>query len=364
MKHSTLVILFWVHFAATLSGSAFSIPQPNAHLEFPRAHGAHLDYGIEWWYLTGHLEGEGDRRFGYQATFFRFAQEDPASNEPSQIYMAHMALTDINNAQFYHQQKLNRDGWNTHAATDTLNLRNANWTLVMTDPERETMQLRATIDSTVEFNLILQPGKPMVRFGPEGLSRKGADPEAVSYYLSFTRLQTYGQLIIDGQVLEVSGESWMDHEIASNQLSEDLAGWDWTAIQLFDGREIKAYRLRRHDGSMDTFSRLIWIDREGATQEYEPGQFDWVEKGYWQSAETGATYPNTVELLTPWPGSSEQLTLRLEPVMEKQEVYGTGGSLAYWEGACEVYNEAGALVGRAYLELAGYAEPLNPAPPP
>ena len=30
------------------------------------------------------------------------------------------------------------------------------------------------------------------------------------------------------------------------------------------------------------------------------------------------------------------------------------GGVAYWEGACDVLDEAGGEVGRAYLELTGY----------
>jgi predicted secreted hydrolase len=49
--------------------------------------------------------------------------------------------------------------------------------------------------------------------------------------------------------------------------------------------------------------------------------------------------------------------LRLRPLLDNQELT---GSLSYWEGACEVIDEAsGMAIGRAYLELAGYAEGLG-----
>ena len=90
------------------------------------------------------------------------------------------------------------------------------------------------------LELELIPLKPIVRFGDRGLSRKGDDPASVSWYWTYTRLQVNGKLIYKGEVLEVQGEAWMDHEISSSQLGEGLAGWDWTCMQLNDGTEVKA----------------------------------------------------------------------------------------------------------------------------
>ncbi|HSH16019.1 MAG TPA: lipocalin-like domain-containing protein, partial [Verrucomicrobiae bacterium] len=51
----------------------FAVPQPGHAFEFPRDHGSHPEFKIEWWYVTGHLFNEQNRRFGFQATFFRRA---------------------------------------------------------------------------------------------------------------------------------------------------------------------------------------------------------------------------------------------------------------------------------------------------
>ena len=59
----------------------------------------------------------------------------------------------------------------------------------------------------------------------------------------------------------------MDHEISSSQLDDDQAGWDWASLQLNDGREIMAYRLRKKDGRTDPFSTLAWVDAQGARHE-------------------------------------------------------------------------------------------------
>lgn len=59
-----------------------------------------------------------------------------------------------------------------------------------------------------------------------------------------------------GQKLPVCGQAWMDHKISSSQPGHNQAGWDWCCLQLNDGREIMAYRMRRKDGSQDNFFML------------------------------------------------------------------------------------------------------------
>ena len=46
--------------------------------------------------------------------------------------------------------------------------------------------------------------------------------------------------------------------------------------------------------------------------------------------------------------------------MEAQEMSGRAGDVSYWEGACDVRDEdSGELVGRAYLEMTGYADDIG-----
>ncbi len=45
---------------------------------------------------------------------------------------------------------------------------------------------------------------------------------------------------------------------------------------------------------------------------------------------------------------------KLRPIADAQEMVAGSGGVNYWEGACDVL-ESGELIGRAYLELTGYA---------
>ena len=132
----------------------------------------------------------------------------------------------------------------------------------MLDDSEEVLKSIA-LENGARLELSLKPAKPMVAFGERGLSRKGADPAAVSWYWTYTRLIAAGTLFRDGEEIALTGVAWMDHEISSSQLGSDLDGWDWTAIQLDDGTEVKAYRLRKDDGSSDPWSAVYWIDEKG-----------------------------------------------------------------------------------------------------
>jgi predicted secreted hydrolase len=349
-----------------VTAEGFAVPQAGYRFQFPRDHGSHPEFKLEWWYITGHLFAEGGRRFGYQATFFRSAAPDKSG----QLYLAHMALLDVRSGKFYHQERLNREGWDAGAATETLDVRNGPWTLRLMEPDggtereggaetspvAERMELRGSVRADASFALTLTPEKPLVIFGENGVSRKGAEPTAASYYLTFPRLKAEGTLTLGEETFRVSGQSWMDHEISSSQLGAGQVGWDWVSVQLADGREIMFYRLRLNDGSSDPASTLTWIAADGGLTKSD---FGWEVLDTWTSAETGGVYPSRVRLTTTDPGSGKQVALTLEPLVKAQEITGSLGGIPYWEGACRVLAEDGREVGRAFMELTGYAKALK-----
>jgi predicted secreted hydrolase len=342
------------------TSDGFDVPQPGREFVFPRDHGSHPGFKIEWWYVTGHLFTEKGRRFGYQATLFRRAAPHPNNGNAStnrQLYLAHMALLDVQSGKFLNQERINRDGWDAGSSTKFLDVFNGPWRLTMTNTVTEEMSLNGGIHGEAAFQLGLKPSKPLVVFGTNGVSKKGADPTAASHYLTYTRLETTGTVRLDGESFAVSGLSWMDHEISSSQLGSGQVGWDWTAVQFDDGTELMAYVLRRKDGGIDRFSTLARIDRAGRVSQIPADKFNWTPVGQWQSPDTGASYPATVRLTLL--DEVPQRVLKLVPLASRQELVGTLGGIAYWEGACRVEDAAGALIGSAFLELTGYSGNLS-----
>lgn len=347
-----LILLFLLiasSLRAQTTADGFAIPQKGRLFIFPRDHGSHSEFRTEWWYVTGHLDAQGGRRFGFQVTFFRQARRE--DGKTWHLHLAHAALLDVRTGRFTHEERLNREGWDAASSETTLAARNGNWSLTL-DEKTQRLHIAATVKQEVLLRLDLEAVKPLVVFGEDGVSRKGTGTEAASHYLTWPRLKTTGIVKVGADPHSVSGEAWMDHEFSSSQLEAGQVGWDWAAIQLKDGREIMVYRMRRQDGTADDASTLAMIGRDSKTRHLGRDGFAWEVLGGWKSPRNGAEYPIRVRL------RFEGETLELRPLAEDQEQDGGITRLPYWEGACDVIDSSGQIAGRAFLELAGYAGDL------
>lgn len=353
-----------------VDADGFRIAAPGYEFLFPRDHGSHPDFRIEWWYLTGHFQSKTDSedKFGFQATFFRVARkkagdagQQEGAEQTDQLFLSHMALVDKRTGEFIHEERFQRDNWDAMAKIGDLDVRNGNWSLIR-DPSRgqaEAMRLTGSVLTDARWTFDLVPVKPRVIFGEEGVSRKGDAESAASLYITFPRLKLDGSFDWKNQSLTVTGEAWMDHEISSSQLGKDQQGWDWASIQLNDGREIMMYLMRRESGEYDRWSKLYWIDEDSRLTTQAVDEFQWTASRSWTSSHTGAGYPQDFELRLIDPVTRRQTVLRLKPVTPDQEIVGKIGGVNYWEGACDVLNEDGKTVGQAYVELAGYDGQLS-----
>ena len=346
----------------------FLLPREGFHPEFPRDHGAHPGFKLEWWYVTGHLTDVVGSFHGFQITFFRRAtspREHRASKilfDDSELHLAHTALLDVENKTFEHDERVNRRGWDADAQTDRLDIRNGNWSLRAETPAEpdSPILLEGRIRGTHQLKLRLVPTKRLAVFGENGVSKKGASKNAASYYLTYSRLRAEGHLIRSNRsVITLTGEAWMDHEISSSQLDQKQVGWDWLGIQLDDGREIMVYVLRQLDGSADPASKLTWVGVDGNLRAFGTDAFRLTAKGHWKSPSSGCAYPERLRLECTDPNSGSQRTFEIVPRFSAQEITSKlGRALSYWEGACEV-REGGVRKGNAYMELTGYGTPMT-----
>jgi predicted secreted hydrolase len=333
---------------------------PGYEYAFPRDHGAHPEFRLEWWYFTGHLDAGGGGSFGYELTFFRVGM-DRRSDNPSawrvdDLYMAHFAITDPARASFRFHERLNRRGPGiAHALEGTLDVRNGSWTARL---DQETIALRAAGGGLL-LELDLRPARPPVVHGTDGISRKGDGVGRASHYYSLTRLETRGLLGIDGEAFPVTGESWMDHEFGTNQLADDQTGWDWFSLQLDNGADLMIYVLRRADLSRDPNSSGTAVAPDGTVTHLIAEEFAVESMRRWPSPKSDAVYPLdwTIRLRQP------EAELGLVPLMDDQELVTTRSTgIAYWEGAVHVEGawEGQPVRGRGYVELTGYSEESRP----
>jgi predicted secreted hydrolase len=339
--------------------SGFSRADGPAPIEFPVAHGPHPDYQTEWWYYTGNLQTADGRRFGYQLTFFRRAlvppslrTERPSAWAADQIYMAHLALTDVAGKRHAAYERFARGAAGLAGAQAVPHrVWLEDWSVELM--ESGAVWLRAGQDS-IALDLLLTDRKGPTLQGDGGYSPKGPDPGNASYYYSLTRLETSGSVRLGDTVYAVSGHSWMDHEWSTSALAADQVGWGWFSIQLDDGSELMVFQLRKADGSIDPFSSGTFIDSEGSATALKRDQFEIRVDGTWRSSRSGATYPARWTVSVP----SEGLTLSIEPYLDAQELI---LSFTYWEGAVRVVGRRGELgvSGSGYVEMTGYAESMQ-----
>lgn len=167
-------------------------------------------------------------------------------------------------------------------------------------------------------------------------------------------MATRGSLAIDGHDFEVSGESWFDHEWATNQLTAEQVGWDWFSLIFDDGSELMLYQMRTRGGGADPNSSGTFISPDGATQHLRREDYTLTPTASWTSRETGGRYPIAWEFTVPALGLKAKVTT---PLREQELVL---KPIAYWEGLIDVEGTRGAarLRGHGYLELTGYAGEL------
>ncbi len=327
---------------------------------FPQDHGAHPDYQTEWWYYTGNLADASGREFGYQLTFFRrgLTADMPArasSLATNQVYMAHLALTDVEANRHVALERFSRgDGSLAGAEGDpSASVWLEDWAVRQTEPGVYRLTAGATTGDgePIALNLTLRETRPPVLHGENGLSRKGPEPGNANYYYSLTGLQTTGTLTRGDFSADVTGLSWMDHEFGTSALSGNALGWDWFSLQLDDGSALMLAQLRTQDGGADPSFEGTWLPAGGEQTVVRADDFTLEALDEWISPATGIAYPSGWRVTLP----QQALSLTVTPLVRDQEMDTT---YVYWEGAvrAEGEREGTPIAGKGYVELTGYGD--------
>jgi predicted secreted hydrolase len=332
---------------------AYAPVLPGHSLEFPADYGSHPDFRTEWWYVTGWLETRGGEPLGFQITFFRtrpaINEANPSAFTPRQLLIAHCALSDPKRGRLWQDQSIRRAGLGlAQAAVGDTDVVLDRWTL-----KRLGEAYLATIDADdFALHLKLTATQAPLRNGDSGVSRKGPAPQAASYYYSVPHLRVAGSIEREGRTDAVTGEAWFDHEWSSEYLEAGAVGWDWIGINLADGAALMAFRIRGSSGEPRWAGATLRAS-DGTTEILGPADVQFAPLRSWTSPRTGIRYPLEWRIRV---GARE---FELAPLMDDQENdtrLSTGA--IYWEGAVRAY-EAHRQVGRGYLELTGYGEPLH-----
>lgn len=326
---------------------------PGYRLRFPHDEGSHPAFRTEWWYVTGWL-GRADRpAIGFQVTFFRTRPEVDELNTSNfsarQIIIAHAALSQAGRGRLVHDQRLARavfglagaDEGRTHVWVDDWSLSQSGASYAVRIPARE---------FALELALTARQA-PLIQ-GDGGYSRKGPQPQSASYYYSIPHLAVAGRLIEKGRGYAVTGDAWLDHEWSSSYMDERASGWDWIGINLDDGGALMAFRMREREGGT-LWAGGAYRTAEGMRRPFSPAEVSFTPVRSWRSPRTGASYPVAFRV------QAGDLEIAIDPLMDDQE-HDTRASVGtvYWEGAVTA-RSAGKIVGRGYLELTGYWQPMK-----
>lgn len=341
--------------------AAFAAVTPDHTISFPQDSGAHPAFRTEWWYATGWLTTPDNRPLGFQITFFRSATghdgADPSAFAPSQLIIAHAALSDPSVGHLAHDQRIARQGLGlAYAKPANTDVKLDAWKMIRAADGHYDVSADA---SGFSLHLQLTPTQPPLIQGERGYSRKGPRPEQASYYYSEPHLHVTGTVVRPATSANhttrrapVTGTAWLDHEWSSTLLDANAVGWDWIGANLTDGSALMAFKVRSRDG------HAIWAHAtlrkpDGQVTNFGPSEVAFTPRRMWRSPRTNTLYPVSMTVKT------GTLSWQLDPLMEDQELDSRQSAGAvYWEGAVRV-NQQNADVGRAYLELTGYADALR-----
>lgn len=321
----------------------FSPVTPPARLAFPRDHGPHPGFRIEWWYVTADLEGPDGTPCGIQWTLFRqaMAPGDTAGWQSPQVWMAHAAVTTATDHRF--AETFARGGvGQAGVALAPFRAVIDDWSL--TGPADDTgdrlaaLALRAR-GADFAYDLALATDRPPVPQGDAGYSVKSEAGQA-SYYYSQPFYAAAGTLTLDGRAIPVTGQAWLDREWSSQPLTADQDGWDWFALHLDTGEKLMVYRLRNADGS--AYHAGTWIAPDGTPAPLRRDAIAATPTAWSEIA--GRRLPTAWHLAI----APARLAVDIVPLNAQSWMATT---YAYWEGPVAFGGSHG---GRGYLEMTGY----------
>lgn len=326
----------------------FTPVRPGYRFTFPKDHGAHPDYRIEWWYVTANLKDDQGKDWGVQWTLFRQALEPQTDDEAdagwssAQVWLGHSAVTHANG--HLHADRLARGGVGQAGAraadSEPFEAWIDHWAIEGAQPDGQlsAIGVRAEGDG-YSYRLQLQATGPLVLQGDEGFSRK-SDGEQASYYYSQPFYEVEGEITWQGERRNVSGKAWLDREWSSQPLAADQQGWDWFSMHLDSGAKLMLFRLR--SDARGHFRSGTWIDADGVPRALAPEDIRMTPLGEVRVA--GRSVPTRWRLEVP-----QQAFDVTTAALNDQAWMGT--TIPYWEGPIRL---EGSHQGVGYLEMTGY----------
>lgn len=316
-----------------------------AALSFPRDHGAHPGFRIEWWYLTANLTGPDGEELGAQWTLFRQGLSPGPETSgwgSNAVWMAHAAVTTEEThvfAETFARGGIGQAGVVAAPFAAYID----DWSIRGADPVGEADALaEISIEAQgrdFSYDLRARAVPPPVPQGERGFSVKSEAGQA-SYYYSQPFYSVTGTVHIGPDSIPVTGTAWLDREWSSQALAPDQRGWDWFALSLTSGARVMLFALRSDTAA--PFLSGTWIAPDGTPTPLARDEIALTPLNETRVADR--RLPTRWRVEVPRFGL-DTIAEALNPAAWMGTVY------PYWEGPILL---DGGAAGRGYLEMTGY----------
>ncbi|TKB54544.1 lipocalin-like domain-containing protein [Ferrimonas aestuarii] len=307
-------------------------------LSFPKDHGAHPDYGLEWWYLTANLNSDKGHNLALQWTLFRTKVSNRDNEwDDGQLWFAHLAM-EVDGKHHALERWARGGSGQAGGVPEPFSAWLDDWQLASVG--QEFLPLALTANSELGNLSLTLSDSPIVLHGKQGFSQKTPNPENASHYYSLPHLRAQGRWREPdtGRELAISGQAWIDREWSSGLMDSKYQGWDWLSLHLDDGRALMLFRMR---GQPDYYSGSL-ISADGQVTQLDKAAVDWqITK---RVNLDGSDYPVGWGLSLP----EHNLTGEIRTLSDDQR---NQLRFAYWEGPVTA---TGTLSGEGFIEMTGY----------
>jgi predicted secreted hydrolase len=300
---------------------------PGYKMTFPRDHGAHPEFRVEWWYIAGRLRTKDGSERTFQITFFR--NRDRFLKAPGldrlrvrQLLFCHIVIVDPTHGEVLFREIAGEPSVGLeNCSLETTRVGLPDWHLELSG---DTYKARLSTPG-VEMELRLTTAHLPMLNGEQGYSEKANGNVDATYYYSRPQLTVEGSL--NGE--DVWGIGWLDHEWFNRYIEAHSAGWEWAALNLTDGSSLLAFQVSGKDSNIRGAGTLRTPD--GDVRNLQSGDVRFEPLRTWHSPRTGVEYPVATRL------HAGDLVLVLEPLVDDIEFdQRESWQVSYWEGPVTV----------------------------
>ena len=295
-----------------------------AHGNFEEEWGLHRDCS-DWWYATGQLADDAEKRYSFQFTMLRVKVSVLRS------YVLMLALTDFESDKHYYFQRVTVSGGEIHIDQNLVGFASV-------ASIRKTNEGMRFFARTEDFSLDLAMGygKGAVWHCDNGLLRMGIDaPKQTTLYYSYTNMPTSGTLRLrDEAAKTVKGKTWFDKQFGPYAIRNRFCMWEWFSLRFFDDEEMMLFSFPQDDYRDGTYIRAD--GRSSRLNTYTVQALDFI----YPDGRTQYSYGWRLAV----PGLKDEC-YTIRPLFKGQM------NMGYYELLADIFDECQEKVGVCFIEL-------------